>query len=415
MGWQFRSYRLMSHAIPLIAGAILRHRLARGKEDPLRWREKLGMPSLPRPSGALIWLNAVGLGEVLALRGLITAMAAQNPKVHFLVTSSTRASMRVLQDNLPPRTLHQFLPLDAPRYVAQFLHHWRPDLLIWAEQELWPNAAMQGNRAGVAMAMVNARMDAAAFARRQRGRGLFAEILSKIDLIAAQDSISAQHLSALGAQNVQIFPSLKTAAPSLDVNSVNLALHGAQVSGRKVWLLASSWSQDEEVALKAHARMLQDDPTALLIVAPRDISRAAAIAATTLQHGLRAQCKSTSPAIAPDVQVYIADTFGEMGLWYRLCRVALIGGSFGPIEGHNPWEAAVLGCAILHGPRTGNFANDYAQLDAAQAAICVADAAQVVAAVQGDQSGIAARAQGVAMAAKDNLAPLATQLLALMR
>ena len=415
MGWQLTTYRLVSRAIPVFAAALLWRRRARGKEDPQRWREKLGIASAARPDGTVVWLNAVGLGEVLALRGLISAMAIQDPKAHFLITSSTRASMQVLQDNLPPRTQHQFLPLDAPPYVARFLRHWQPNVVIWAEQELWPNAALQAHRAGVALAMVNARMNAAAFARRQRGRGLFAELLGKFDLIAAQDAISAQHLAALGAQKVQIFPSLKTAAPRLDVNSANLALHGAQVEGRKIWLLASSWPQDEDVALRVQARMLKDDPTALLIIAPRIISRGSAIATAAAQQGLRAQCKTATPAIAPDVQVFIADTVGEMGLWYRLCRTALIGGSFGPVEGHNPWEAAVLGCAILHGPRTGNFASDYAQLDAAQAAICLPDEAALFAALQADHTEMAARAQALTVTAKDSLAPLAAQVLALVR
>lgn len=415
MGWQLGSYRLISRAIPLIAGALLRRRLARGKEDSQRWREKLGRPSIARPEGTLIWLNAVGLGEVLALRGLILALAAQHPTAHFLVTSSTRASMRVLQGNLPPRTLHQFLPLDAPRYVEKFLRHWRPNLVIWAEQELWPNAAVQANRAGVPLAMVNARMNAAAFARRQRGQGLFAEVLGKFEFIAAQDAASAQNLAALGARGVKVFPSLKTASPPLDVNFEDLSRYSAQIAGRKVWLLASSWQADEDIALAAHAQMLQNDPTALLIIAPRDISRAGDIAAAAAQRGLQSVCKTAAPTIAPDVQVYIADSFGEMGLWYRLCRTALIGGSFGPTEGHNPWEAVVLGCAILHGPRTGNFTNDYAQLSAAQAAICVADASELFTALQDDHSDMAARAQGLTVAAKDNLAPLAAQLLALMR
>ena len=415
MGWQLTTYRFVTRAIPLFAGTILKRRRARGKEDPMRWREKLGRPSAVRPSGTLVWLNAVGLGEVLALRGLISAMAAQNPTAHFLVTSSTRASMQVFQGNLPPRTQHQFLPLDAPHYVARFLRHWQPNLVIWAEQELWPNAAVQANSAGVALAMVNARMNAAAFARRQHGRGLFAEVLGKFDFVAAQDDTSARHLAALGARKVHVFPSLKTAAPTLDVNSANLVLHLSQVEGRKVWLLASSWPEDEEVALCAHAQLLEDDSTALLIIAPRVISRAACIVTTAAQHGLRAQCKTAAPLITPDVQVYVADTFGEMGLWYRLCRTALIGGSFGPNEGHNPWEAAVLGCAILHGPRTDNFANDYAQLDAAHAAICVLDTTSLLAALQDDHAEMAARAEGLISSVKDNLAPLAAQLLALIR
>jgi 3-deoxy-D-manno-octulosonic-acid transferase len=280
--------------------------------------------------------------------------------------------------------------------------------VIWVEQDLSPNAVVQASRAAVPMAMVNARMNAAAFARRRNVKSLFSEVLSKFDFISAQYANSAQNLTAIGERDVKVFP-------SLEVNLKDLALHNTQIDGRKVWLLASSWQPDEEIALMAHSQLLQNDPTALLIIAPRDISRSGDIANAAAHSGLRRACKSAAPAITPETQVYIADSFGEMGLWYRLCRTALIGGSFGPTEGHNPWEAAVLGCAILHGPRTGNFTNDYAQLDAADAAISVEDAKDVFAALKGDHSDMAARAQGLTAAAKDNLAPLAAQLLALMR
>lgn len=414
MGWQLRAYLLASPAIALITPALLRRRLARGKEHPTRWREKMGAPSVQRPIGRLIWLNAVGLGEVLALRSMIAALAAKDSGLSFLITSTAQSSMQVLTANLPPRTIHQFMPLDAPQYIAAFLAHWRPDLSVWAEQDLWPNAAVMSARAGIPLAMINARINAASHARRARVRGLYASVLDKFDLVAAQDAGTAAYLRDLGAGAPIISPSLKAAAPPLAVQSGAPDAHRAQIAGRSAWLLASSWPQDEALALRVHGTRLQTNPSALLIIAPRDIARAPSIAAHAAQLGLRAACRTTNPHIAPDVQVYIADTFGEMGLWYRLCRTALIGGTFGPTEGHNPWEAAVLGCAILHGPRTANFANDYAQLAAGNAALCV-DETGLQSALGADHSAMAQRAQALTTAAQNSLAPLAAQLIALMR
>ncbi len=154
MGPALRGYLLAARAVPLVAPALLRRRLARGKELPDRWREKLGEASRPRPDGRLVWLHAVGLGEVLALRGLIAAMA-QLSDVSFLVTSTTRGSAEVLAANLPPRSVHQFLPLDAPGYLDRFLDHWRPDLSIWSEQDLWPGAVVAADRRGIPLALVN--------------------------------------------------------------------------------------------------------------------------------------------------------------------------------------------------------------------------------------------------------------------
>jgi 3-deoxy-D-manno-octulosonic-acid transferase len=181
-----RAYLAASHAIPLIAPALLRRRLARGKEHPDRWREKLGQASQPRPHGPLVWLHAVGLGEVMALRGLIAGMADRSADTNFLVTSGTRASAELFAANLPPRTRHQFLPLDAPGYLSRFLDHWRPSLAIWAEQDLWPGAVVATRARGIPLALVNARMNDAAFARRRRWRSLYADLFARFSAITAR-------------------------------------------------------------------------------------------------------------------------------------------------------------------------------------------------------------------------------------
>ncbi|MFN6057924.1 MAG: 3-deoxy-D-manno-octulosonic acid transferase, partial [Paracoccaceae bacterium] len=214
-GPALRAYLAASRAIPLVARPVLRRRLARGKELPDRWREKLGEPGLPRPDGPLVWLHAVGLGETLALRGLIAALATEAPEAEFLVTSSTRGSAEVFAANLPPRTRHQFLPLDAPAYLRRFLDHWQPALSVWAEQDLWPGAVVATADRGIPLAMVNARMNADAYARRRRWQGLYADLFARFSLVTAQDATTAGHLQALGAAEVRVTGSLKAAVPPL--------------------------------------------------------------------------------------------------------------------------------------------------------------------------------------------------------
>jgi 3-deoxy-D-manno-octulosonic-acid transferase len=414
MGWQWQLYRAASNLLPAVAPTLLKRRLARGKEHPARWREKMGVPSLPRPKGRLIWINAVGLGEVLALRGLISAISAQDPNLKFLITTTARSAIQVIEGNMPKHCLHQFLPLDAPQYVHAFLQHWKPDLSVWAEQDIWPNAVMQTARDGVPLAMVNARINDASYSRRARLRGLYKDVFKKFDLVLAQDTGSAQNLLGLGARHAATMPLLKPASPPLSVDSAALAHMQSQTAGRRVWFLASSWSPDEDVALFAHQQILANDKNALLIIAPRDITRAQEISQKAQEMGLSTALRTSSAEIGADVQVYIANTFGEMGLWYRLCRTALIGGSFGATEGHNPWEAAILDCAILHGPRTGNFRADYEQLSNHNAALLV-DAASLPSAILADHSAMTARAKDLVARAQDSLAPLAKQLLALMK
>ncbi len=406
MGATLRIYLALSRAIPLAAPGLLKRRLARGKELPDRWREKLGEPSLARPEGPLIWLHAVGLGETLALRGLITAMAAQSD-AQFLVTSTTRGSAEVFAANLPPRTRHQFMPLDAPRYLTRFLDHWRPSLSVWAEQDLWPGAVAATSARQIPLALVNARMNADAFARRRRHKTLFADLLALFSIITAQDPATAHHLQSLGASGVRVTGSLKAAAPALSADPKALATVRGALAGRRPVFLASSHVEDESIAFAA---LRAADPKPLLLIAPRDPHRGAEIAARAAEHGLTTTRRSAGEG--PTADIWIVDTFGEMGLWYRLCPTTLIGGTFGTTEGHNPWEPAALGSAVLHGPRIANFAADFAALHHAGAAQGV-QPETLAAALVGDHSGMATRAKALSDVAQGSLAPLAAELLGL--
>lgn len=406
-GLALQAYLALSRGIPLFAPAVLNRRLTRGKELPDRWREKLGEATQPRPDGPLIWLHAVGLGETLALRGLITALAEQAPGAEFLVTSTTRGSAEVLAQNLPPRTRHQFLPLDAPGYLTRFLDHWRPSLSVWAEQDLWPGAVTATAARGIPLALVNARMNAEAYARRSRWKGLYTNLFARFALITAQDDATARHLQALGAKGVSVTGSLKAAAPPLAADPAKLAKAREALTGLHPVLLASSHPEDEFVTLSA---LRAAHPRPLLLIAPRDPDRGAEIAARVAEHGLTATRRSAGQG--PTADVWIVDSFGEMGLWYRLCATTLIGGTFGPTEGHNPWEPAALGSAILHGPRTANFAADFAALHQAGAAQPVQPEA-VITALTADHTAMAGRAKALSDAAQGALAPLATDLLKL--
>lgn len=404
------AYLGLTAAFSPLAAPILRRRLARGKEDPARWREKLGQGMAPRPGGRVVWLHAVGLGEVLALRGLIPALAGRLPGATFVVTSTTRASAAAFDAQAPEGAVHQFLPLDFPGPVGRFLAHWRPALAVWAEQDLWPRMVVAAARRGVPLALVNARMDAAARARRARARGMFAALYGRFGLISAQDAGTAANLAALGARGVRVDGALKSAAPPLACDPASLAVLRAGLAGRRVWLAASTHAGDEAVALAAHARLMQDDPEALLILAPRFPDRGDVIAAAC---PLPLARRSRGQGLGRGV--YLADSLGEMGLWYRLAPVALIGGGFG-IGGHNPWEAARLGVAILHGPDVPNFRNDYKALHDETAAVAVGGADALHAALhRADLPDIAARGRALAGRGMAALPALADALAGMVR
>jgi len=415
IGLALRAYLAASPLIGLAAPVILRRRLARGKEDPARVAEKRGHATALRPEGRLVWLHAVGLGEVLALRGLICAMAQIDPTMNFLITSSARSSAQVIGTNLPPRTQHQYLPLDAPPYLARFLNYWQPDLSVWAEQELWPGAVMAAHARGVPLALVNARMTEGGFTRRARAGRLYGDLLARFALIAAQDDQSAKHLSALGATGIRVTGSLKSAAPPLHADPSALAVARAAVQHRHVWVAASTHLADEAEAIAAQAELWRDDPRWLLVLAPRDTARAGAIAAYLTDKGLPFQLRSLGGLPGPKDAVWLADTYGEMGLWYRVANAALIGGSFDTTDGHNPWEAAHFRAAILHGPKVANFLNDFQMLHRGQAAREVVIGGLANALSAEDLPAMAYRAEKMVQQAAGKLVPLATDLIAQVR
>ncbi|MGO4908943.1 3-deoxy-D-manno-octulosonic acid transferase [Pseudorhodobacter sp. W20_MBD10_FR17] len=402
-----RNYRLLTQALAPLASFHLKNRLRKGREDAARWQEKLGQAGQARPQGRLIWLNAVGLGEVMALRGLIEAMGRADPDAHFLITSSARSSAQVIATNLPARTIHQYLPLDAPTYVARFLDHWQPDLSIWAEQEIWPNAVHACDQRGIPLVLLNARITAESAQKRGIIKAIYRDVLPRFQRIIAQDAASAAHLQALGASDVAVMASLKCTAPMLQANATELSRMQNMFKARKVWVAASTHIEDESIAEAAQQTLFAADPSWLLVLVPRDPKRNVAVPMPFVR-------RSADPdqMVAP---IYLADSFGELGLWYRLASAALIGGSFGAIQGHNPWEAAALGCAVLHGPRVGNFTADYAALHVAGAAREVADSAALASALQSaDLVQLGLRGQSLVRRAAP-LDDLAGELLGMLR
>lgn len=414
IGWQSRLYLWLRRPLQPLMRRVLRQRVARGKEIPGRSGERLGNATASRPEGPLVWLNAVGLGEVLALRPLILRMQAIRPELNVLVTSTARASAQVIETNLPPRCLHQFLPMDGTDFVAAFLNHWRPDLVVWSEQELWPGATHDCARRGIPQAYVNARITDASLRRRTRLAGLYRDTLERFSLVAAQDPRTARNLTTLGARDVLLTRSLKSAAEPLSADPDALtALQGA-IGSRQVWVAASTHPEDEGPVIAAHHALLADRPDLLLILTPRLPARADEISRALEAEGLRYARRSRDNLPEPQDQVLLADSFGELGLWYRLAQVVFVGASFGGLGGHNPWEAICLSVPVVHGPDTMNFTTDYEILDAEGLARMVTPDDLAAALQEMARQDIHNQAGDLISEARAALDPLVQRLLALM-
>ena len=416
--WPIVAYSVLTSALAPLARPVLRRRLAQGKEDPGRWQEKLGSASLSRPSGQLVWMHAVGVGELLALRGLVAEISALMPSAAFLLTSVSNASAVAIARNMPERSLHQFLPLDLPGPRQRFFDHWQPDLAVWAEQDLWPGIVAEAARRGIPQAFINVRMNSSAFGRRRLTRPLWRALYQGFELVAAQDDASAGHVESLGAPApVRVTGSLKPLAPPLADDAVMRESFQRALAGRPVWVAASTHAADEAAVFAAQKAILAARPETLAIVAPRYPERGREVKQAALASGFRTVRRTDCACPDPETEVYVADTVGEMGIWYRIAEVALVGGTFAEsVQGHNPWEPARLGCAVLHGPHVANFTDDYAALALGAGTQAVREAKELAAAVLADGfADMADRALDVADRQADRVRALAADLTSFLK
>jgi 3-deoxy-D-manno-octulosonic-acid transferase len=364
-------YRLATIALTPLAGPLLEWRASRGKEDPARLDERLGVPSRERPPGRLVWVHGASLGETLSLLPLVERFIQRGAEV--LVTSGTVSSARLLAARLPAGALHQYMPLDVPAFVDSFLDHWRPDIAIFAESELWPNmiAGLRARR--IALVLANARISRQSAERWQRLRGAGRKLFGAIDLCLAQDPENAARFAALGAPCVRVAGNLKYDAPPPPADAARLAEFRGAIGSRPVWAAVSTHEGEEETILAAHAAIAERIPNLLTIVAPRHRERGEAIAQLAAARGLAVALRTRDGEPRRDTAIYVADTIGELGLVFRSAGVVFMGKSFAPGGGQNPIEPAKLGCAVLFGPHVDNFAEAYSELAAARAAARVAD------------------------------------------
>jgi 3-deoxy-D-manno-octulosonic-acid transferase len=393
-------------ATPLIlAGLVWRRR--NGKEDPVRFGERLGFPGLARPQAPLVWMHAASVGEATSVLALIQRILQDRPGLEILLTTGTVASARLIEPRLPTGVRHQFVPVDLPGAVDRFLGHWRPDLAIWIESELWPNLVLATHRRRIPMALVNARLSARSHARWLSMPGLARGMLGGFALCLAQDEVQARRFRQLGAEAESV-GDLKSAAEELPADPAALAELRRAVGTRPVWLAASTHAGEEDAAVIAHRLAAAAHPGLLTILAPRHPVRGETIAAALGRGGLAVSRRSLGEPITAGTDIYLVDTLGELGLFYRLSGIAFVGGSLVDRGGHNPFEAARLDCAILHGPFMGNCVAMATALAVAGGAEPVPDGAALGTAVSRLLSEPDTRARRAQAAARAEAASLGT-------
>jgi 3-deoxy-D-manno-octulosonic-acid transferase len=372
-------YRLFTNVGGPLVDGLLRRRLSQGKEDAARISERRGVANRPRPEGKLIWVHAASVGESQSSLVLIAKLLEAEPETHVLQTTGTLTSAHLMQERLPSRSFHQFVPFDRLPWVRTFLDHWQPDMALWMESEFWPNLMQETARQKIPSILVNARMSRSSFERWRWFSGTARKLLGTFSLCLAQTEEQADFLRRLGAAEVKCLGNLKFSAAALPAEKSALDALKAELGDRPFWLAASTHPGEEKMAADVHKRLSVEWPNILTVIVPRHPIRGDEIAKALRARGLSVSLKSLGDGSTGDV--YVADTLGELGLFYRLANVTFIGGSMASHGGHNPLEAAQLDCAVVLGPDMRNFKTVARELLHAGGALQASDGTAVADAV----------------------------------
>lgn len=347
--------------------AVRRHK---GKEDahPDRFAERLGRPSLARPDGFLIWLHGASVGEINSMRGLIERLHHDYPHASILLTSGTTPSAKVAKNF---DVLHQYSPIDVPFAVRRFMKHWQPDLAIRVDSDLWPIQLDALKRAGIPNFLINGAMSEKSFRKYKKNKLFIKRILDSFTKIMAKSELDAGHFRSLGAKKVSVIDNLKYTVPFLPDKPDERKKITAVVGKRPVWHAAVLGEGESEIIFDAHREILKKLPSALLIITPRHPKMKSELAQT----GKDFKITFRSDNAAPNGNVYVADTIGEMGLFYRCAEISFLGRSLLPeCRGSSPIEGMQLDNVIITGNHTSTFSEVYNEMSNADILERVADA-----------------------------------------
>jgi len=365
------AYRLLTAAATPLAPAFMSHRLKQGKEIPARLNERYGESDIVRPPGPLVWVHGASVGELMSVIPLIARVGENGFAV--LCTSGTVTSANLAEQRLPKGAIHQFVILDTPRFVNRFFDHWRPDLALFVESDLWPNLIVTSAERCIPLVLINGRVSERSFKRWRRVPATIGALLRCFDLCLAQSTAHAERYRELGAPRIVTTGNLKFDVPEPPADPDKLAQLRSALGDRTVIAGASTHAGEEAVLIEMHRRLRGTFPGLLTIIAPRHPERGAGILDLAKAANLQAALRSRGELPSVHTDIYVADTLGELGLIYRLAPIVFVGGSLASHGGQNPIEPIKLGAAILHGPNVWNFAEAYAALDQAHGAEKVDD------------------------------------------
>lgn len=358
---------------PLVIKRYIKKRQLNGKEDIKRFNERIGRPTMKRPDGKLIWLHGASVGESVSMLPLINKLLETYPDASVMVTTGTVTSADVMAKRLPERAFHQYVPIDNPSFVTRFIRHWHPDLVLWFESDLWPALLSGIKRKNIPLVLVNGRISNKSFKRWQQFDFISKELLGCFTFCLGQSEEDAYRLRILGAKDSSCLGNLKYAGINPPVNKEKLDEIKTQIGNRPLWVVSSTHNDEELKIGKFLKRAGEKIPGLFTIIAPRHPGRGEEIQKQLNELDLKTALRSNNEKIDENTDVYIANTIGEVGIWYEMSPIVFIGGSLIPHGGQNFIEPSRFRDAVIVGPHMHNFTDAVNRAKKADAIIQVND------------------------------------------
>ena len=317
--------------------------------------EKIGFFSKKRPKGKLIWFNASSIGESLSVLPIIKKINYNFPKYNILVTTSTLSSFKILQERPSEKFVHQFSPLDIDFIAKKFYEYWAPDLIIFVESEFWPNLIFRAKKNKIPSIVINARISKKTYQKWNLIKKTTQKLLNSFNLFLVQDNETQKMLKKFNIKNIKNVGNLKFLSQKLPINKNELLNLKKMISKRRVILLASSHQGEEKLIVSKIKKLSKTFNDLLFIIVPRHVNRSSEIQNYLYSKKINFKVRSKKEIIEKETFCYLADTIGEISLFFYIAKIVIMGGSYVNHGGQNPIEPSHFNCALIFGPYMQNF------------------------------------------------------------
>ena len=351
-------YKILINFVFFFSPIIIVFRIFKGKEDILRFKEKIGFFSKKKNKGKLIWFHGASVGEIQSIIPLIEKFEKNKKIKQILITSNTVSSSLIIKNLRLKKTIHQFFPIDCNFISKKFLNYWKPSKAFFIDSEIWPNTINNLFKKNTPIFLLNGRVTKKSYERWKFFSSFAKSIFSKFDLCLSSNNETKQYLKKLGAKNIKIIGNLKFSQSeneknNLDKNIINL------INSKKTWCASSTHYNEEEFCAKAHITLKKKYKNLLTIIIPRHINRIDSIETELNNLNLKVHLDEPRKKIDPNTDIYLVNSYGKTKLFYKACKNIFLGGSLIMHGGQNPLEATRYGCKVLHGPNISNFREIY--------------------------------------------------------